>query len=312
MPKLLILDRQAAIYHQYIREAGLGDLDVLEASDPGALPLGTEQVHIALGPPDLLAAAIPAMPALRWAQSTWAGVEPLLGPDLPRNYLLSGVKGVFGEQMAEYCLCYMLAHERQVIERYRSQQRGVWQHDKPGRLAGKHAVLLGLGSIGREIAVRCRQFGMATTAVTLSGRSSEHVDACFPVQQLPAVAARADYLVMSLPGTPSTRQLVDAAVLGVMPRHALVINVGRGQCLDEHALDTALRDGSLGGAVLDVFETEPLPRGHFLWSTPRLQISSHTAAVSYVEDIAPLFVANLQRFLAGQVPDFLVDFKRGY
>jgi len=97
-----------------------------------------------------------------------------------------------------------------------------------------------------------------------------------------------------------------------MPQHALVINVGRGQSLDEQALDAALRAGSLGGAVLDVFETEPLPAGHFLWTTPRLQISSHTAAVSYVEDIAPLFVANLRRFLGGQAPDFLVDFERGY
>lgn len=312
MTKLLILDRQAAMYHQYIREAGLVDLEVLEASDPLALPPGVEHVQIALGPPDLLAPALSALPALRWAQSTWAGVEPMLNPGLPRNYLLSGVKGVFGRQMAEYCLCYMLAHERGVIERYLSQQRGVWQHDKPGRLAGKHVVLLGLGSIGAEIALRCRQFAMTTTGVTLSGRPSEHVDACFSVGQLPEVAASADYLVMSLPGTPATRHLVDARVLSAMPQHAVVINVGRGQCLDEQALDAALRAGSLGGAVLDVFESEPLPAGHFLWHTPRLQISSHTAAVSYVEDIAPLFVTNLKRFLDGRAPDFLVDFARGY
>ena len=312
MPKLLILDRQAAIYHQYIREAGLGELEVLEGSDPLALPEGAELAQIALGPPDLLARALPALPALRWAQSTWAGVEPLLNSDLPRNYLLSGVKGIFGKQMAEYCLCYMLAHERRVIERYRSQQLGMWQHDKPGKLAGKHVVLLGLGSIGAEIAVRCQQFGMTTTGVTMSGRPSEHVDACFPVRQLPDVAASADYLVMSLPGTPSTRHLVDAKVLSAMPQHAVLINVGRGQSLDEKALDAALRAGSLGGAVLDVFESEPLPPGHLLWSTPRLQISSHTAAVSYVEDIAPLFMANLERFLGGLAPDFLVDFERGY
>jgi phosphoglycerate dehydrogenase-like enzyme len=312
MPKLLILDRQAALYHQYVGEAGLVDLEVLEASDPLALPIGIDQVQIALGPPDMLAAVIPAMPALRWVQSTWAGVEPLLSPDLPRNYLLSGVKGVFGRQMAEYCLCYMLAHERRVIERHRSRQLGVWQHDKPGKLAGKHVVLLGLGSIGTEIALRSRQFGMTTTGVTLSGRPGKHVDDCFPVQELPGVAAGADYLVMSLPGTAATRHLVNAAVLGAMQPHALVINVGRGQSLDEQALDAALRAGSLGGAVLDVFETEPLPRDHFLWSTPGLQITSHTAAVSHVEDIAPLFVANLKRFLDGRLPDFLVDFERGY
>ena len=312
MTKLLILDRQAAIYHQYIRDAGLPDLDVLEACDPRTLPAGVEQVHIALGPPDMLATAIPAMPALRWAQSTWAGVEPLLGPNLPRNYLLSGVKDVFGMQMAEYCLCYMLAHERQVIERDHSRRLGVWQHDKPGKLAGKHVVLLGLGSIGAEIALRCRQFGMKTTGVTLSGRAGKQVDACFPVQKLPEVAASADYLVMSLPGTPATRHLVDARVLAAMPQHALLINVGRGHSIDEQALDSALREGSLGGAVLDVLETEPLPKGHFFWSTPGLQITSHTAAVSYVEDIAPLFVTNLKRYLNGGVPDFLVDFERGY
>jgi phosphoglycerate dehydrogenase-like enzyme len=311
-PALLILDKDAESYHTYLRHSGIDAVTVLECRDPQSLPRGAESAELALGPPDLLVQALPHLPNLHWAQSTWAGVEPLLEPGVRRNYLLSAAKGVFGSQMAEYCLCYMLAHERGVIVRARSQAQGQWQHDKPGRLAGKHAVMLGLGSIGSEIALRCRQFGMSTTGVNRSGDTNRIVDRCFPVAELEQAVLTADYLILSLPGTTATRHIVNARVLSRLPAHCVIINVGRGQSIDESALDAALRSGKLGGAVLDVFENEPLPAGHFLWTTPRLHITSHTAAVSHVQDIAPLLVSNLGRLLQGQEPEFLIDWEKGY
>ncbi len=312
MTTLLILDPQADAYNAFVQNAGLPGLRVLLATDSSNLPDDAALAEVVLASPGLLIAALPRLTRLRWAQSTWAGVEALLAPGLPRNYLLSGVKGVFGKQMAEYTLCYMLAHERQVIQRFDSQQRGAWDHRIPGKLAGKHAVFLGLGSIGAECALRCRQFGMRTSAVTRSGSPSARVDRHFSVEQLAQAVTDADYLVMSLPGTAETRHLVDAPILEALPSHAVIINVGRGMALDEQALVAALEAGQLAGAVLDVFEREPLPTGHALWNCPGVIITAHTSAVSFVEDIAPLFLANLRRYLAGEQPDYLVEFARGY
>jgi phosphoglycerate dehydrogenase-like enzyme len=312
MKTLLILDSQADAYNAFLQDAQLPGLEVLLATDPSMLPEGAQLAEVVLAPPGLLIGALPRLTGLRWAQSTWAGVEALLAPGLPRNYLLSGVKGVFGTQMAEYTLCYMLAHERQVIQRFDSQQQGAWDHRMPGKLAGKHAVFLGLGSIGGECALRCRQFGMRTSAVTRSGAQTALADRHFQVAQLARAVTDADYLVMSLPGTPETRHMVDGRVLDALPPHAVIINVGRGESLDEQALVAALEAGKLAGAVLDVFEHEPLPAGHELWNCPGVTITAHTSAVSFVEDIAPLFLANLERYLAGEQPDYLVDFSRGY
>jgi phosphoglycerate dehydrogenase-like enzyme len=312
MTTVLILDSEADAYHRHLREAGIPAITVLLAGDPARLPEGAESAEVVLAPPGLLIDALPRLKGLRWAQSTWAGVETLLAPELPRDYQLSGVKGVFGQQMAEYTLCYMLAHERQVIERYASQKEKHWDHRIPGSLAGKHAVFLGMGSIGRECALRCLQFGMRISAVTRSGKGSDLADRHFAVEALPSALADADYLVMSLPGTPDTRRLVDAGVLACLPPHAVIINVGRGGTLDEQALMAALKAGRLAGAVLDVFELEPLPEEHGLWSCPGVTITAHTSAVSFVELIAPLFIDNLRRYLDGELPEFLVDFARGY
>jgi len=312
MTTLLILDSQADAYNEFVKNAHLPGLNVLLATDPSSLPEGAALAEVVLAPPGLLIGALPRLTSLRWVQSTWAGVESLLAPELPRNYLLSGVKGVFGAQMAEYTLCYMLAHERQVIQRFDSQRQGAWDHRMPGQLAGKHAVFLGLGSIGGECALRCRQFGMRTSAVTRSGAQTALVDKHFQVENLPQAVSDADYLVMSLPDTPETRHLVDGPVLDALPPHAVIINVGRGRSLDQKALLSAMKAGELAGAVLDVFEHEPLAPGDALWDCPGITITAHTSAVSFVEDIAPLFLANLGRYLAGEQPHHLVDFTRGY
>ncbi|MFM7584504.1 MAG: NAD(P)-dependent oxidoreductase, partial [Caldilinea sp.] len=121
-----------------------------------------------------------------------------------------------------------------------------------------------------------------------------------------------DYLVCSLPHTPASRHRIDRSVLAALPAHALLVNVGRGSTVDEEALVAALQAGRLGGAVLDVFQTEPLPAGHPFWSLPNVIVTCHTSALSYPEDIAPIFLDNLQHFLAGAALNNRVDFARGY
>ena len=115
-----------------------------------------------------------------------------------------------------------------------------------------------------------------------------------------------------LPNTAGTRHIVDAVLLSQLPPHAVFINAGRGRTVDEAALAAALKNGSLAGAVLDVFEEEPLPAGHFFWQTPNLLITGHTAALSWPAEIAALFLRNYRRYRRGQSPLYPVDFERGY
>jgi phosphoglycerate dehydrogenase-like enzyme len=146
-------------------------------------------------------------------------------------------------------------------------------------------------------------------------RASERcpdVDVYLHAKDLLAFAADLDYLVSTLPNTPATRKLVDAALLRALPSHAVFLNPGRGSVVDEDALAAALREGRLAGAVLDVFEEEPLPADHVFWRTPNLLITSHTAALSFPEDIAPVFIENYRRLLRGEPLLHRVDFDRGY
>ena len=133
-----------------------------------------------------------------------------------------------------------------------------------------------------------------------------------PLDDRLAFAAGLDYLVTVIPNTPRTRRLVDAALLAALPSRAVFVNPGRGTVVDERALADALRRGSLAGAVLDVFEQEPLPSDHVFWTLPNVLITSHTAALSMPADIAPIFIDNYRRFLGGQPLRYQVDFDAGY
>src|SRR5204862_1816702 len=122
-----------------------------------------------------------------------------------------------------------------------------------------------------------------------------------------AFATDLDYLVAVMPNTKATRQLVDRQLLAALPARALFVNPGRGSVVDEPALAKALSEGRLAGAVLDVFEQEPLPRDHVFWRTPRVLITSHTAALSIPDDIAPVFMDNYRRFVRGEPLKHQVD-----
>jgi len=125
-------------------------------------------------------------------------------------------------------------------------------------------------------------------------------------------AKRLDYLVSVLPRTTDTNRIVNASLFDALPSHAIFINVGRGNAVDESALVTALNEGKIAAAVLDVTEKEPLPGDHPFWTTPNLLLSFHTSAISYPENITELFVENYQRYIEGKPLKYQVDFERGY
>ena len=310
-PAVLVLSDDAQEYLPLL--AGLerqGTELTAAASAPAARSAWSGQ-PVVLGQPDLVAEVLGEMPVVRWVQSTWAGVTPLLALER-RDFLLTGIKDTFGPQMAEYVLGHLLARELRVPERSERQRRHQWWPETSGSLQGKTLGIMGTGSIGRCVARMAAHFGLRVIGYSRSGVMQEGFEQVFPAEQLDAFLALPDYLVCVLPDTPDTRHLLNEKTLRRLRRHCCLVNVGRGNAIDEAALAAALQRGDIAGAVLDVFQSEPLPGTSPLWDAPGLVVTAHVAAKSHPPDIARIFIENYNRFIAGEPLNYSIDFARGY
>lgn len=311
MPDVLILASDAREYLPFLEDLAGGSVAFTTAETASAACGAYAGQSVVLGQPDLVAEALGEMPGVRWVQSSWAGVTPLL--DLGRSdYMLTGVKDTFGSQMAEYVLGYMLANELKIFERRGRQANRSWWDESSGTLQGKTLGVMGTGSIGRHIAGMAQPFGMRITGFSRSGASVEGFKQVFATNQLDDFLAQPDYLVCVLPDTPGARHLLGASAFRAMKKSCYLVNVGRGALIDEDALAEALAEGELSGAVLDVFQTEPLPKESPLWHTPGLIVTGHVAANSWPQDIARIFRENYRRYLAGEPLKYRIDFEKGY
>lgn len=318
MQKILLLSTRADDYAGLIKAAHLSALGEITFQP-------AEDCEIVFGEPNLIRDALPGLPRLKWAQSTWAGVELLVGPAARCDYVLTNARGVYGGLISEFVFGYLLAHERRIFQRVEAQKNKIWDDSVTGRLQGKTIGLIGVGSIGAELARTAKFFGMGVWGYTRGSETSKYVDRYFhplesddklPSQQQafnPYTFARGlDYLVCVLPTTTDTRKIVNAELLHNLPSHALFINVGRGQAVDESALAEVLAQNIIAGAVLDVFEQEPLPKEHPFWAIPNLLMTFHTSGPSFPEDIAKIFIENYYLYIEGKPLKHQVDFKRGY
>ncbi|UTA49025.1 D-2-hydroxyacid dehydrogenase [Simiduia sp. 21SJ11W-1] len=275
------------------------------------------EVDIVCGKPAWLAPHLHLAQKLRWLQSTFAGVEPLMVAGLPRNYQLTGVKGIFGPLMREYVFGKLLEIFRHFGCYHRQQQQTLWRPHAYQGLAGRTLMVVGLGSIGAELVHTGQHFGMRTLGVNSTGQSGLPLDGCYALDDLQQgvgsdALASADAIVFALPGTPALTGVVDAQFLKALKPGAVLVNVGRGQLIDERALLAALKAGQLQAAVLDVFTQEPLPEDHPFWRAPNLHLTPHISALTFTADIARIFADNYQRFQAGKPLLHAIDFARGY
>ena len=303
MPNLLILASEANEYTRLVESAHLPDLKITSSN---------EDCDIVLGEPRLIRDTLPLLSSPKWIQSIYAGVESLMDPSLRRDYVLTNARGVFGELMSEYVFGYLLAHEKKILRRLEAQRANRWDRFESGWLRGKTLGLLGVGSIGAHLASVAQAFGMKVWGYTRGSETSKLVDKYFHGEELLQFAAGLDYLVVVLPRTQDTNKLVNAAMLDALPSHAVIVNVGRGNAVDEPALVRALNQNQIAGAILDVTDSEPLPQDHSFWTTPNLLLTFHTSAISYPEDIVQLFVENYHLYLQGRPLKHQVNFERGY
>jgi phosphoglycerate dehydrogenase-like enzyme len=261
---------------------------------------------------------------LRWIHSPAAALHQLMFPELVNSdIMVTNAREVHGPVVAEHVMAQIFALAKMLPAAIRFQQKHVWaqeplwlMHPRPREIAGATVGLVGLGSIGREVARRAAVLGMRVVAVREHPQKGipEDVTTVFAPSQLNELLSQSDYVVLAAPLTSETRDLFNAERLTYMKTDACLINVSRGPLMDESALATALREHKIGGAALDVFSREPLPQDSPLWDLENLLITPHTAAVTEKlwDRHYALIRENLNRFLSHQPLLAIVDKSRGY
>ncbi|HEY8491293.1 MAG TPA: D-2-hydroxyacid dehydrogenase [Dehalococcoidia bacterium] len=263
--------------------------------------------------------AMEACRSLRWLQVTSAGVDRILeSGTLPPGVTLTNVSGLHAVPIGEYILGAMLMFAKGAHRFLRAQARHEWVRFMPTVLAGKTAGIVGMGAIGRAAARYARAFDMHVLGIRRSAAApaADDPDAheLLPLSALHDLLRRSDFVVLAVPLTRETRRLIGEAELRAMKPTACLINIARGAVVDEAALVRALREGWIGGAVLDVFEQEPLPPDSPLWDLENAILSPHVSGGvdDYDARATAIFVDNLGRYVAGQPLRNVVDPERGY
>jgi phosphoglycerate dehydrogenase-like enzyme len=252
-------------------------------------------------------------PRLRWVQGIGSGYEHVWGAGLDRDgIVVTNAVGVSAAPMAEFVLGRILQLWKRFPEIDDLATRHVWQPKYGRMLAGSTLGIIGLGAIGTAVAQRAHALGMRVVASRRSwrpGMTAPHVDRLCGPEDLHALLAESDVIVLCAPSTPETRGMIHADALAAMKPGAVFVNVGRGTMVDETALIDALARGHLAAAVLDVTSEEPLPADHPLWDAPNVYVSAHCSATSdgYVERVLAVFLDNLTRYLAGEPLRNVVD-----
>ena len=245
-------------------------------------------------------------PRLKWVQATSSGIgEMVRASGLDRtDLILTTAAGVHAAPLAEFAMLGLLWHSKGVPQLLDWRREHRWQRHTSRQLAGQRVLVVGAGSIGRRICELCAAARMEVWVAVRPGRARDlpGVSRCVPINELTSVLPEVDALVLACPLTDETYHLVGATELAALPPRAVLVNVARGQVVDEAALVESLSTGHLAGAVLDVFEQEPLPADSLLWDLPNVFVSPHSASTVAEENvhIVDLFIDNLRKFLAGR------------
>jgi phosphoglycerate dehydrogenase-like enzyme len=290
--------------------------EFLNAREPAVFEQHWPTAVITYGLPPV--AHLPEAPALRWIQLISAGVpQDLCPPAQRRGLTVTNLAGLYGPTIAEHALALMaiLARNLHVVLRQQHERRwdrGVAQ--SMSDLHGRTLAIVGLGNIGRHIARLAKAYGMRVLGCRRTGRPTPFVDLVYPLTELHALLAEADYVAVAAPLTARTEGLLGPAEFQALKRGAIYVNVSRGGIAREPALLAALQSGQVAAAGLDVFAVEPLPPDHPFWTLPQVVISPHYSGETVNNSALPAerFARNLRAFLAGRELEGVVDLEWGY
>ncbi|SKA40922.1 D-2-hydroxyacid dehydrogenase [Photobacterium toruni] len=303
MIKVKIVSRQQQRYVQLLTNAQLPQLEITE--DP-------QQATVLLADPPLIAPHLAKYPHLQWLQSTYAGIDTLISPEIRQNYQLTNIRGIFGPLIAEYIVGHIINHQRH-FPRYKAQQQlSHWQSHPYQSMVGKTMVIIGTGTIGQHLAKVGAVFGCHIIGVNRSGITvSTDFQQTYAITALNTALTQADYVISTLPATTDTNDLFDQDNFSHC-KNMLFFNVGRGNAVNEQGLLMALEQQHIAHAFIDVFKIEPPTPDHPFWHHPKITITPHIAAESFPEQVFTIFKANYLRFQQQQKLNYLIDFKRGY
>ena len=314
MNNLLVLTSDADDYCKLLEKQKLADLEFIASKGGDDAKEKIRNSNIVLGEPGLVAAVLHEAKCLQWVQSTFAGIELLCAEGLLKDYILTGVKGVYGPVISEYVFAYILALERHLFETRENQKHENWTIIPYRRLKDLTLGVCGFGSIGRHVAQTAAHFGMQVIAYkrTPDDNDSPFIQRVYTGSSVGEFLGLSDYLVSVLPNTPETTGLIDYRALKQMKPSAVLLNAGRGNAIVETDLVRALKENVIHSAVLDVFQEEPLPQDSELWALPNALVTPHNSGFGFPKDIIQVFFDNYQRFLKKQSLQYVIHFERGY
>lgn len=312
-PEISIIHRPELLAPRRYPCDHIGDTNTLgSAEQKEALKKAFSNATILLGSPlrgpDGLREIVLGCPKLKWLQSPASGfAETLEAAALPasatQQIMFTTAAGVHAQQLAEWALTSLLYFRKDIPQLLQDQKNHHW-HTRPfDELAGSTVLVLGLGKVGTQVANKCQAMGIRVIGVGKGTPEDQfwRSDETDDEEVLRSLVLESDAVVLCLPHTQKTAGLFSRTLVDALPRHGIVVNIGRGTTVDNEALLLSLTEGRLRGAALDVTSPEPLPLDHPLWDLPNVLMSSHSAALSLREDerLVDLFIQNLGRHLAG-------------
>ena len=264
---------------------------------------------------DMLQEVWPDPCNIRWIHATSAGVDALMIPPVRDSDIpVTNARGIFDRGIAEYVLGALLLFAKDTLTNLSLMKEHRWQHRETRLLRGSRALVVGAGSIGREVATVLGAMGVSVVGTARNAREDAAFERVHAQQDLPDLLPEADYVIITAPLTPQTEGLFDADQFLRMKPGAVLVNVGRGPIVETSALLAALQSGRLGGVALDVFEEEPLHANHPLWDEPNAMLSAHMAGdfIGWRAALGQQFVDNFQRWQKGEPLNNPVSKEHGY
>ena len=317
--KLLIVHARAQEYKTLIKDEirdELPGLEIVAAKDKDGVPSSIGDVDAILAwriPKETIRRAT----CLRWLASTGAGVDHLLVPGLPEGVAITKAPPIFAMAITEYVIGYILYVSLGMERIVFNSRKRLWSVPEHSHLSGKLMGILGMGTIGTQVARTARGFGMRIWGVRRTARRAKdqpigEVERMFGRKELASFLTELDFLILTLPLTDETRDMIGKEEISLLKPTCWIINVSRGRIINEDDLAHALRRKTLGGYISDVFAVEPLPKDSPLWGLPNVIITPHYAALTQPKDFVPYFAENLRRFARGDALLFQIDRAKGY
>lgn len=299
-------------YMQQIRDLGVETV-VVKSEEDILSEIGDADAYFGGMSPHILKAA----KKLRWVQATSAGLDGYYFPELRKSDLtVTNIRGIYSDVIADHVFSMVMAFARGLHHYIRNQSQSKWEKGAPvTHLAGTTLGVVGLGGIGLAVAERGPVFGMRVVGMDPAPKGKpDFIARIYSPDELSDMVGESDFVVICVPHTAQTEGLFDADMFRAMKNTGILINIGRGKVVQLHALTRALQSGQIGGAGLDVYEEEPLPQDHALWSLENVILTPHVAGISPEIDKRrkALIVENVRRFCAGEPLLNVVDNQKGY